>query len=113
MAPSSEGMNEHCEKERFRLVRDSRIDVYTVEFAMDNSILVKVTKGCPYLGISKGQVAALTFSAHPGYGVKAVGFPGQNVWMSGNQKHVPKITQGQVVNFNDGNPMHKITVQAC
>lgn len=72
-------------------------------------INVKVIKGCPQLGISKGQKAALTFSAHPGYGVKASGFP-IYLWMSGNRKNVPAFTAGQTINFNDGNPMHKVTV---
>lgn len=74
-------------------------------------VYVQVTKGCKPLGISKGTQAALLFSAHPGYGVKAWGFNGHNLWMSGNQKKVPAdFPVGKVINFNDGNPIHKVTV---
>lgn len=76
-----------------------------------------VTKGCPEIGVRKGQAILATIDrtvvgtdACLCLGTSASVANGRILWLSGNRTRLPTVSVGGLFNLNDGNPKRRVQI---
>ena len=76
---------------------------------------IRITKGCPALGIDKGAIGKISPKAITNVGVEAgffrTQFGSRLLWFTGNRVHAPALRAGQSIRLSDGNPSRVVVAE--
>ena len=76
---------------------------------------VRITKGCPSIGYTKGQTVTIEPEYVRAFGVRACRASAdrqrESLWFTQARSRVPVLTVGQMIRLNSGNPAHVVVAE--